>query len=161
MTEERVSQIQLANDWAKYLTPNEKKRVFGGEEPSFDKWWPSIGNPDKIHEYNKWKDVCPGNPPKPVPEPKPEPEPVPVVEAPKPAPKPAPEPEPAPAPVPAPKPKANPKPKPEPAPELEPIKYNFDGMTMTELRKFAKDHGVLSLPRKKKDVITKLENAMN
>ena len=56
----KKTELELAEDWAGKLNPHEKKRVFGGEDPNFDKWWPSLTTVDKLYEYNKWHRLCPG-----------------------------------------------------------------------------------------------------
>ena len=54
------TELELAEDWVEKLNPHEKKRIFGGNDPTFGKWWPSLTNVDKLGEYNKWKAICPG-----------------------------------------------------------------------------------------------------
>ena len=79
----KKTQLELANEWAEKLSPKDKKKVFGGQEPTFDQWWPTLTNVDKLNEYYKWKEIA--RPPKAQPKPKPEPkaEPKPKKEPPK------------------------------------------------------------------------------
>ena len=55
-----LTEIEQAEDWAGHLTNAEKKKVFGGEEPDFNAWWPSLTSVDKLYEWNKWKDIVKG-----------------------------------------------------------------------------------------------------
>jgi len=56
----KLTELEQAEAWVKKLNPHEKKRIFGGQEPNFDEWWPSLTTVDKLYEYNKWKRICPG-----------------------------------------------------------------------------------------------------
>jgi len=60
------TKLEQAEEWAGKLTKEEKKTVFGGQEPNFDSWWPTLSTVDKLYEWNKWKGIVKGSakPPK-------------------------------------------------------------------------------------------------